>query len=85
MDICSEIVKNKPVGSVKNVKDFEKVVLYGIGNLGKRLYDDLSSMGIEIVALIDKNANAVSFHRKIFTLEEAQYEIDKNLPIILSG
>lgn len=85
MDIYNEIVKHKPLDSVENVKEFSKVLLYGAGNLGKKLCAELSAMGVEVAGLIDKNAGSINFNRKIYTLEEAGNEIDKDIPVILSG
>lgn len=35
--------------------DYKKVAIYGKGYLGKRLYDELKSLNIEVVCFIDKN------------------------------
>ena len=85
MDIFSEIINNKPLTDAENIEDFSGVVLYGAGNLGKRLFAELSAMNVEVIGLIDKNAENIDFAHKIYNLEEARDEIDKRIPVILSA
>lgn len=85
MDFFSKIVNNKPLANTENIEDFSKVVLYGAGNLGKRLFAELSTMKVEVMGLIDKNAGNIDFVHKIYNLEEARDEIDKSIPVILSA
>ncbi len=46
----------------KSIKDYldkwnyKKVCIYGLSDVGYRLYDELKDSGIEIVCMIDKNA-----------------------------
>lgn len=85
MDIYKEIIKYHQSNSTTDVKKFSKIILYGAGNLGKKLYEELTRAGIEVVGIIDRNAAQIAFHGKVCTLEEAQSRFDKNVPVLLSG
>lgn len=85
MSIYDEIIKYHPSESTIDVKRFHEVLLYGAGNLGKKLYEELTRAGIEVVGIIDRNAAKITFHDKVCTLEEAQNCFDKTVPVLLSG
>ena len=52
---------------------YKTVAIYGMGNIGKRVYKELSDSGIEVKYIIDKNAD------KTFT-EYEEYTPDEELP-----
>ncbi len=35
---------------------YEKIAIYGMGEIGKRLYEELCAEGIEVTAVFDRNA-----------------------------
>ena len=37
----------------------KKTVIYGAGSTGRKLYDQLIGKGIEVVAVVDKNADSL--------------------------
>lgn len=84
MNIYDRVMDSKPIESVLNVQGLSKVILYGAGRLGKKLYTELCSFGVEVVAFIDKNASELSFACAICTLSEAEDKLDKNTPVIIS-
>lgn len=84
MNIYDEIVAKKPLCTVVDVKKFSKVILYGAGRLGRKLYAELLAFGVEVEGFIDRNAGDLPFHCKICNLNGAAKEFDKNIPVIIS-
>lgn len=85
MDIYKEIINYHQSGDMIDVKKFNKVILYGAGNLGKKLYQELTYTGIEVIGIIDRNAAKIVFHGKVCTIDEAKNLFNRNVPIVLSG
>lgn len=57
-------------------KGYEKIVIYGMSYVGKRLAEELSDSNIEIVAAIDRNAKSVFADVPVITLDEDIPECD---------
>ena len=73
--ICPESVVKIQDGRVfpfGNVKESDRVIIYGAGRFGKKLYNVLKDAGIRIVALTDKNVSegVVSF----MSIKELEYD-----------
>lgn len=45
---------------------YKKVAIYGMGYLGKRLYDELKSLDIEVAYLVDKDAENINEEVPVF-------------------
>ena len=48
-------------------RDFRKIAIYGMGEIGSRLYDELKESCIAIQYAVDQNAEAISADLKIIT------------------
>lgn len=55
---------------------YKKIAIYGMGILGKRLFDELRETKVEIVCIIDQNAKSIYGETKVITPEEEIPEID---------
>lgn len=56
------MIVNKPGSSVAGYleeKGYSKVIIYGMGYAGQRLYDELRESQIEIIAVMDRNASTI--------------------------
>lgn len=53
---------------IKN--NYKKIAIYGMGEMGKRLYDDLKNTNIEIKYAVDKNATAIYSDLNIINVED---------------
>lgn len=56
--------------------DCKNIAIYGIGELGKRLYEELSGSSINIKYFIDKKVNSVYNEIPVYSLEEELEEVD---------
>ena len=66
-------------------KKLSEVILYGAGNIGRRLYKNLSDSGIDVKCFFDKNVKAIKGINIPIYHPEISVADFKNTNIILSG
>lgn len=57
-------------------KDIHRVAIYGIAELGQRLYDELVESGITVEYIIDNNPNTVFYNYKILSMKDDLLPVD---------
>lgn len=55
---------------------YNKIAIYGMGELGNRLYDELKDSSIEVKYAIDKNAMAVYSNIDVVDMDEVTDDVD---------
>lgn len=55
---------------------YRKVAIYGMKELGERLYDELKDSGIEVKYVIDKNADSVYTDVNVVTPDDTLEDVD---------
>ncbi len=55
--------------------NYKKIGIYGMGDLGKRLYYELKEADMKL-CLIDKNADEISFEEEVISLEDVMPALD---------
>lgn len=55
---------------------YQKIAIYGMKELGERLYDELKDSEIEVKYVIDQNADAIYADVDVFTPEDELEEVD---------
>ena len=55
---------------------YKSIAIYGMGEMGNRLYDELKGTSIEIKYAIDKNADSTYSELDVFGLEDEVEEVD---------
>ena len=58
------------------LRNFGSLALYGMGEIGKRIYEELESSGRKINFLVDKNGDALFADIPIYTGMEALPQVD---------
>lgn len=56
--------------------DYNSIAIYGMGEMGNRLYDELKQSDIEVKYVIDKNATSVYSELEVLDSEEEFPEVD---------
>lgn len=56
--------------------DYNSIAIYGMGEMGNRLYDELKQSNIEVKYVIDKNATSVYSELEVLDPEEEFPEVD---------
>ncbi|AGF58309.1 gas vesicle protein [Clostridium saccharoperbutylacetonicum] len=56
--------------------NYNKVAIYGMGELGCRLYEDLKDTSIEVKYCIDRNLDGVYSELDVFSLDDELEEVD---------
>ena len=56
--------------------DYKTVAIYGMKELGERLYDELKDTGIEVKYMIDKNADTIYADVDVVEPEDTLEEVD---------
>lgn len=56
--------------------DYNSIAIYGMGEMGNRLYDELKQSDIEVKYVIDKNATSVYSELEVLDPEEEFPEVD---------
>lgn len=56
--------------------NFNRIAIYGAGDLGKLLYHELFCSGVNVVCMIDKNAEYLSADCPVLGLEDIIPEVD---------
>ena len=68
--------KGKCMESYFVEKGYKEIAIYGMGELGKRLYSELENTDIKIKYAVDKMANCEITGLEIFDLDETLDEVD---------
>lgn len=68
--------KGKSIRSFFTENGYRTVAIYGMKELGERLYDELKGSEVEVKYIIDKNADAMYADVDIITPEESLEEVD---------
>lgn len=68
---CWLDLKNREIsiGSLLQNRGYKKIILYGFGNIGKKVYSELLNSSIEVLYVVDK----YSTEKKIIRLENLKY------------
>ena len=56
--------------------DYKTVAIYGMKELGERLYDELENSGIEVRYIIDKNADSIYADVDVITPDDDLEPVD---------
>lgn len=57
-------------------RGYKTVALYGMKELGERLYDELKESEVEVKYIIDKNADSIYSDVDVFTPDEVLMDVD---------
>lgn len=57
-------------------QDIHRVAIYGIAELGQRLYDELVESGIKVEYIIDNNPNVIFYDYKIVSMKDDFLPVD---------
>lgn len=57
-------------------KQYSKIAIYGMGEIGNRLYEELKDTEIEVKYAIDKNAGSAYAQLEVYSLEEEFEDVD---------
>ena len=63
-------------------KGYKRIAIYGMGEIGNRLYNELKNTEIEIKYVIDKNANAAYSPVEVIELEELNGDEELDLVVV---
>ena len=66
----------KTVGAYLKKLGYNTVAIYGMKELGERLYDELKDTGIEVKYMIDKNADTIYADVDVVEPEDTLEEVD---------
>lgn len=55
---------------------YERIAIYGMGELGKRLYEELSAEGIQVKGVFDRNAQRLDPVLNVYSLDKPIPEVD---------
>lgn len=56
--------------------NYKTIAIYGMGELGNRLYDELKETSIRVLYAVDKNPDKVYSELKVVSLDEPLEEVD---------
>lgn len=68
--------EGKSLASFFIENDYKTIAIYGMKELGERLFDELKDSGVEVKYIIDKNADAMYADVDIITPDEFLEEVD---------
>lgn len=63
--------EGKSLGEYFKQNNYKSIAIYGMGELGNRLYDELKDTDVKVVCGIDKNINNVYCDVSAYSVEEA--------------
>lgn len=68
-----------------NKKNYKKIAIYGMGDVGLRLVKELEHSGIEILYGIDRNAQSIYSDIKLVTLDDELVVTDAIVVTVVGG
>lgn len=68
--------KKKTLASYFEKEGYQTIAIYGMKELGERLYDELCDSGIEVKYGIDQNADKIYAAVEVYTLEDELETVD---------
>lgn len=80
-----ESYTEKEMGETLHKKEFKKVALYGMGRLGKKLYDCIIETGVEITLLLDERELTYKSHKTVKVADCNNWDIDAVIVTVFSG
>lgn len=70
------IHEGKSIVDYLKKNDYKKIAIYGMGELGNRLYEELKNSDITVEYAIDKEANRVYSELEVVSIEDELKEVD---------
>lgn len=64
-------------------QNYKKICIYGMGELGSRLLEELKESEIEVAFAIDKNTGSTNAEIEIYDIEEISDELMKDIDVIV--
>lgn len=55
---------------------YDRIAIYGMGEIGKRLYEELYAEGVEVMAVFDRSAQRLDPSLNVYSLEDPVPDID---------
>lgn len=55
---------------------YERIAIYGMGEIGKRLYEELKEDGVEVTAVFDRSAQRLDPSLNVYSLDGPVPEVD---------
>ena len=70
-------IKNRGVSVSRyfNERNYSRIIIYGMGHIGKRLVDELQFSDIEVVCAIDKRGDSIGSNINILQLEDTSIDL----------
>lgn len=68
--------QNISIADILKEMNYKKVAIYGMKELGQRLYDELYNSEVEVVCVIDQNKDAILGDYEIIGLDDEIPEVD---------
>lgn len=62
--------------------NYNRIAIYGLGELGDRLIDELKNSNIEIVYGIDKSSNGISSELKVYSPEQV-VDVEETVDVVV--
>lgn len=71
-----KMIDGKRVADYIDEKGYKKVAIYGMGDIGKLLLQDLKNSGLEVIYGIDRNAANISCEIPVFSVNQEREDVD---------
>jgi len=68
--------KGKSLGKWFEENGYKRIAIYGMGEMGNRLYEELGDTDIEVIYAIDKNSYSVYSEIQIYSQEDDLPDVD---------
>jgi uncharacterized HAD superfamily protein len=68
--------KGKKIEQYFIMNNYNKIAIYGMGEIGKRIYEELNNTSIEVRYSIDKNAESTNSELEVRSLNDELEEVD---------
>lgn len=75
--------QNKLIGDFLVENDYKNIVIYGAGDMGHLLYDEIKNAGIRILCFVDKNAETINQVDAIPVITFEHLEYDDRIDIVI--
>lgn len=68
--------QNKSVSAYFEKNHFQKIAIYGMGEMGKRLYEELQLDGVDVEFVMDRRAQRLDPHLKVCSIDDEIPSVD---------
>lgn len=68
--------EGKKISEYFKKNNYKKIAIYGMGEIGNRLFEELKDSPVEVQYAIDKNAGSAYAELEVFSLEDELMEVD---------